>query len=107
MENYYPNATNFKSGGLRITARDSRQRLPDIKIPDGMTLFVKNNPANPMGTIIYVGQDNTFDELSWSLLPGEMVGLDVKNANVVTVGFLVGTPANPLIVNYIVEVNNG
>jgi hypothetical protein len=106
MENY-PNAKNFKSGGVRLTSRESRVKLPDVSVPDGMTLFVKNNTGNPAGTIIYVGQDNSIDELSWSLLPGEMVGLDIKNANLITVGFLVGAPVNPLIVNYIVEVNNG
>lgn len=98
------NCDAIRCDGVYINSTRPRLNLPDVPIPDGQILQIKNNPGNPIGTIIFVdfGDLKTF---SWPLSLGETVGYEVKNASAITVGVFTIAVGTQLIVNFTVEVN--
>ena len=98
------NSSKIYSGMVRLTANRSRMKLPDVPIPDGRVVLIKNNPNNPIGTIIYIDSED-ITENSWPILPGEIIGYYTKNANAITVGVQTIAVGVTLLVNYTVEVD--
>lgn len=91
-----PNADTIQNASVPLQIAGVAYQLPDMPIPDGMSVLIKSWPKN--GGYVYVGAtkpDATDPSKCWPLQPGEFVGYRIKNANALWVS---GTVAKDLVI---------
>ena len=82
VKGYPPNADSVESTRIPIVALDLAVQLPDIPVPDGMSLLIKGWPANRGTLFIARSSSSTVNpNQSYPLLPNENVRYYIKNAN--------------------------
>ncbi len=88
---WVPNADGIRSTRVVISALDQPQQLPPLPVPDDMAVLLKGWPTN--AGLVYVGGSNVacIDvQQAWPLLPNELVGYRVQNANQLYVAGITG-----------------
>jgi hypothetical protein len=77
-----PNTSGIVSFRIQCVTPAFAYQLPDWKVPDDMQLLVKSWPTN-VGLIWVGGANSECTDINkiWPLLPNEMVGYRVSNAN--------------------------
>ncbi|GAJ25123.1 unnamed protein product, partial [marine sediment metagenome] len=58
-------------------------QVPDMEIPDGMSLAIKSSPVNALGSLIFVARtpaECTNPNSAWPLIQNESITYQVKNA---------------------------
>jgi hypothetical protein len=84
MGNYpVPNADTVRTYRVDITALRTPVQLPDMEIPDDMSLLIKADPNNPLNSLVYVGPNaaSVLDpSLSYPLARNEAIPYRISNA---------------------------
>jgi len=89
VQGFPPNGTGMWVTGIPCTAALTGYRGPDVIIPEGMFCNIKNTPANPVGTIIYVSNSMagaTNAGSSYPLALNDSISYQVQNAKQLYVG---------------------
>jgi hypothetical protein len=79
-----PNAEGIRSFAVLCPAAATAYPVPDMEIPDGMALAIKNSPLNAAAALIFVARtpaECTNPNSSWPLVWNEAITYLVKNAN--------------------------
>ncbi len=79
-----PNAEHVMATRIAITALNKGHQLPSIAIPDDFQILLRGWWAN--GGIIYVGgseSESVNINTTWPLLPNDIVGYRIQNANTI------------------------
>lgn len=97
-----PNNRGVRCNAITLTAKNPKQQLPGLAIPDGRALVIRSNPLNPALSVVLVDGISP-SGTSWPLSRGESVSYHVKNASALWVG--TDGALLPLTVNYTVEVD--
>lgn len=83
-QGYPPNADYPMGGRIDLNVALTPYRLPPIIIPDGFTFLVKSWPNNPVPpALVYVSKSsgeapNPYS--TWPIVPNEVIGYNIKNA---------------------------
>ncbi len=79
-----PNTNGTRTFAVLCPAAATPYPVPDMEIPDGMALLIKNSPANAVAALIFVAKtpaECTNPNSSWPLVWNESIPYLVKNAN--------------------------
>ena len=79
-----PNAEGARTFAVLCPAVATPYQVPDMEIPDGMSLAMKASPLNAVGSYTFVARtpaECTNPNSAWPLVPNESITYQVKNAN--------------------------
>ncbi len=79
-----PNASGTRTFAVACPAAAIAYPVPDMEIPDGMALLIKNSPLNAAAALIFVARtpaECTNPNSAWPLVWNEAIPYFVKNAN--------------------------
>lgn len=104
QEVFVKNHNGIYSNRVVLNKSHPRMSLPSRKVPDNVTVLVKNNPGNTPGILVIVDGESTSDK-SYPLVVGQSVGYSVQDTSEIFVGLVSPIPNVDVIVNYTFEVD--
>jgi len=83
----WPDNTDFAFiGSVELASASTAYQMPSFTVPSGFVTVLKAWPDNSGTVYVAFNEiDCTHKELSWPLMPGEYVGWQIKNPNVIYV----------------------
>jgi hypothetical protein len=87
-----PNTEGTRSFAVLCPAIATPYQAPDMEIPDGMALVIKNSPLNAAATLVFVARtpaECTNPNSAWPLVWNEPITYFVKNSNALYVSVTV------------------
>ena len=90
FQGWPPNVDGTRTFAVLCPVAARAYPVPDMVIPDGMSLLIKASPINVPLSLVFVGRtpaECTNPNSSWPLVPNESVTYAVKNAS----GFYIST----------------
>lgn len=84
VQGFPPNGKGFWATGINCVVANQPYQGPEIPVPEGMSIVVKNYPGNPFGTIVHVAGSNSNasnPQSSYPLAVNDAKGWQVQNTN--------------------------
>lgn len=84
VQGWPPNAEGTRTFAVLCPAVATAYPVPDMEIPDGMSLAIKSSPVNALGSLIFVARtpaECTNPNSAWPLVQNESITYQIKNAN--------------------------
>lgn len=84
VQGWPPNAEGARTFAVLCVAVATAYEVPDMVIPDGMSLAIKASPLNLVDSLIFLARtpaECTNPNSAWPLVPNESITYQVTNAN--------------------------